>query len=438
MSPTSEAAHSLGGLVLRIPSAKEVVDGQRPQETTGRLTPARFLRDLGIRRSCPARVFTDRYWRDVRRAGGDPRALAVHGTFSRQAGDVYFITEDIARRSLSAEYDWFLRTLQNFRRVDGYPVEPRRVADLGGGTGIVSLHLAACHPNCQVAVYDHAPRQLQLGRKWAREQNLSNVRYVQASYEQLAKEPGTGDNDLVLFFRGLDLRIPAPGTCKAAESVDACPSPRPHADVQAAMTALARLVSPDGVGVIACAWSEWGLVHLFEAVRRAGLGVDWRFSRFRQVGEGGGPVLVEDYIFVRRGIPHLGQDSREDARAHVLSMQYHSGPVLLNQEQRESEVQRFRDGTVLLEAEGLDSADGIEQVRVVEKGGLLLLYASSAGGFRGGMQHSLAGIAPLLKQIQLYLDSWQDGDEAQFRRLRIHPRLRWFVDYCQQQPATSE
>src|SRR5262249_13628015 len=171
----------------------------------------------------------------------------------------YFVTEDIGKRFLSRDYRRLLGLLQSFDRIEGYPAGPRRVADLGGGTGVVGLYLAARRPASQVVVYDHSPRQLHLGRQWAQEQHLGHVGDVPAGYQQLAGEPEGGDNDLVVFFFGLNPNASGPG---------------PNEDEQAAMGALARLLSPGGVGVISVALTPERAGYLFEALRRAGLGVD--------------------------------------------------------------------------------------------------------------------------------------------------------------------
>jgi hypothetical protein len=100
------------------------------------------------------------------------------------------------------------------------------------------------------------------------------------------------------------------------------PGPGPSADEEAALAAIARLVSDGGVGVISVALTRERVNYLFEAIRRAGLGVDWRLTRLMwAVCEGKGTVL-DNYIFVRRGMPHLGTDSREDAQAHLRSAGY--------------------------------------------------------------------------------------------------------------------
>ena len=157
----------------------------RKAKQTDRLTPVRFLRRLGIRHMLSERA-AEAYHRNACLAGGDPFAIMKYGAFSPQADDYRYITEDTGKRYLSGEYGRLLGLLRSFDRLEGYPSRPQRVADLGGGTGVVALYLAARHPAARVVVYDHSPRPLSLGRKWAREQRLGNVAYVKANYPQLA------------------------------------------------------------------------------------------------------------------------------------------------------------------------------------------------------------------------------------------------------------
>src|SRR5271165_2148547 len=96
-----------------------------------RLTPEKFLRDLGIRRGSKEHVFTESFYDDVYRAGGNPWMLQLHGTLSPQAGEVFYVNDKIAMRTLSVEYDRFRRLLHRFDHSEGYPTRPGKIADLG-------------------------------------------------------------------------------------------------------------------------------------------------------------------------------------------------------------------------------------------------------------------------------------------------------------------
>jgi hypothetical protein len=265
----------------------------------GRLTPARFLNGLGLRRRSYEQVLTESYWRDVRRAGGDPRLLDAYGTYSPQAGDVFFATEAIARRTLSAEYGDLLAMLQYLDRMDGQLPRPGRVA-----------------------------------------------------------------------------------------------------------------------------------------VRRTGLGVDWRLSRCRAAERDGRWGITEDYVWVRPGMPHLGRDSREDALGFINSYRFGDQPDDLAPDRLAVEAERFRDGDQLLLAEGGNPGRGVNGLRLMQKDGLLLLQVGSNGKPVRDTLHSLSGVAALLGEVQQYLDVW--NVEGQVRRLKTHPRLKRFIASCQQRPLGEQ
>lgn len=395
------------------------------RDRTPRPAPAAFLRRLGIRRGNPTDVFTAAFWEEVRRAGGDPAKVARHGGYSPEAGNVYFCTERIAKRSLSAEYDFFLRTLGYMRRLGDSLPPPVRVADLGGGTGVIGMYLAAIHPGCEVTVYDHSPAQLTIGRGWASMQKLRGVLYELAEYGQLAAGSRPGDCDLVLFLRGLDMMLPAPTTGDVSLAIPDRPPPRPAADFQAPVTAIANQLAPTGVAVIGCAWSGWGLVTLFEAIRRAGLGVDWSRIRCRIRDVAGRKEMVDMYVVVRPSAPRLARSGRDEARAFLNSAQYTDGPRVLGRSELGPWLKWFRDADDLLRAEARSEYQGAESVRLAAAGGYLLLEGVRGGESVWGWVDTLAGIGQLLARVR------DIRAECGLRRLKVSPQLARFIRCCQ-------
>jgi len=382
---------------------------RKRKKTTSGLTPVSFLREMGIRRRSPEQVFTADYYREVRKAGGDPSLLERVGVFAPEVGEVNFRTEDLAKRFHSAEYKRLLGHLRSFEELEGYPANPRQIADLGGGTGIVSLYLATSFPSCKVTVYDHAPRQLKLGRKWARERRVSNIHFVHASYQQLAAQPAAEDKDLVIFFFGL--APTEPGTAPTEEQ-------------QAAMTVLSRQLSPTGVGVISSAHC---LLSVFEAIRHAGLGVDWPLTIARGTARDGAYFIEENYIFVRRGMPHLARDSTEDQNAHMSAVLFPKGPVACgpNLPARDKRFFQSAEGLLLLEG-----GSHFRRVRLLHQSGILLLEVTAKrAGEKRHYVGTLADVNYFLLAIAEPLAKWQSPDQLGFKRYRIHPRLKGFIDY---------
>jgi hypothetical protein len=348
-------------------------------------------------------------------------AIDKHGAFSPQAGDYRFVTEAVGRRFHSAEYRRLLRLLQGFDRIPGYPPKPQRVADLGGATGVIGLYLASHHPGCQVVVYDHAQRPLELGRKWARDLDLGNVEYVKASYRQLARNRGQGGNDLVLFFYGLDMYVPGAG---------------PNEDEQAAMGAVARFLAPNGVGVVDVTVTRERFPYVFEAIRRAGLGVDWRYTRCVGTRKGDAYGVDDVYIFVRRGMPHLGADSKMDALACAKSKDFPDGQGCCDGPLPEAWANHFRDAEELIVAEGLPAFPDVGRLRVLQRDVWLLLEITWRDGGQRYSLRTLTGIGDFLRAVH---DGWEQAEPVGFGRYEVHPRLQQFIAHCRQQPvAPSE
>lgn len=416
-----------------LPPLTSATDAMPPKQRNRdpRPAPAEFLRRLGIRRRSPAEVFTATFWQEVRRAGGDPDDVARYGGYSPQAGGVYFITERIAKRSLSTEYDFLLRTLGYLRRLGDRIPPPRRAADVGGGTGVVSMYLAASHPDCEVTVYDHSSTPTALGRRWAKAQALRRVRFEEETYGRLADKKGPGDNDLVLFLRGMDMRLPSPDTGATSLAVPDCPAQRPSSEVQTPVTAVANLLAPTGVGVIGCAWSGWGLVTLFEAVQLAGLGVDWSQIRCRVEKVEGGLDLVDALVVVRPGVPRLARCSHDEVRAFVDSARFPDGARVLRSDNLVAAVERFSGGEELLRADVQESHHGAEAVRLVTADGFLLLEGVAGGAAVWGLEDTLAGIKELLACVR------DIRDECGLRRLKVNPRLDCFIRCCQLQDVSA-
>ena len=87
--------------------------------------------------------------------------------------------------------------------------QPVDVIELGAGTGLFSVELAACHPELQYVALDVKADRLQKGACVAEARGLTNVRFVRARADQL--------NELV-----------APHSLKTIWSTFADPFPRRH------------------------------------------------------------------------------------------------------------------------------------------------------------------------------------------------------------------
>ena len=65
---------------------------------------------------------------------------------------------------------------------------PFRYADLGSGSGLTPLIVAATMPHAEVWAFDFNPNHIEAGRDVARRSGLTNIRFVEASFEDLARQ----------------------------------------------------------------------------------------------------------------------------------------------------------------------------------------------------------------------------------------------------------
>lgn len=392
------------------------------------IKPAEFLAEIGIQKSSHDRVSSPEYWKLIRDAGGNPQDLDTYGPFSPQAGNVFFCTEEVARRSLSGEYNWFLTFLRMLEDTLEKLPTPRRIADIGGGIGIPTLYLARLYPDCCFTVYDHAPRQLEIGRQWAKEYGIENVKFVETSYQELAEVDQHADNDVVLFMRGMNLRIPNPRTGDTALKVRDCRHirPKPSQLVEDVVQAMFRLMSPKGIGIVHIPWSGWGLINVFEACRNAGLCVDWTQCQTDFEVVDGTFQYCTDLLAVRRGMPDLGKDSYEDAQGFLSYRCFRGEGKPVDGEELESYYSDFADAELILSVEGISPDDGAQRVQLLQKEGVLLFVAFLEDDYWTGEVFSLTGIDDALELTQTYLDDWKNGGEI--KTIKIEDPLRSFID----------
>jgi SAM-dependent methyltransferase len=68
--------------------------------------------------------------------------------------------------------------------------QPFRYADLGCGNGFTALVVAATSPHAEVHAFDFNPTHIEFGRNLAERAGLTNIRFHEASFAQIAAMPG--------------------------------------------------------------------------------------------------------------------------------------------------------------------------------------------------------------------------------------------------------
>src|SRR5262249_38257862 len=135
-------------------------------------------------------------------------------------------------------------------------------------------------------------------------------------------------------------------------------------------------------------------------------------------------VMEESYLFVRRGMPHLGTDSRVDVQACVRSMEFERGPYIWEAQLPAHWANHFRGAEVLLVAEGLPALPAVGRLRLLHQGAWLLLEASMRGGGEHYFLQALARVGDVLRTVH---DGWEQGDPEGVGRYEVHPRLQAFI-----------
>ena len=107
--------------------------------------------------------------------------MTAPSAFDRHAGSY-----DDLRRRLVPPYDAFYGAAVGALRLIPRPGGPRRVLDLGAGTGLMARHVAAAYPDAELTLLDGAPAMLERARATLGDRHT----YVEADLTDPL--PGTG------------------------------------------------------------------------------------------------------------------------------------------------------------------------------------------------------------------------------------------------------
>jgi tRNA1(Val) A37 N6-methylase TrmN6 len=363
------------------------------QQRPSRSSVERFLRDLGLK------------------ARSQKQSVP---SWEKDAHEDAFRTEDRARAILSGEYERYSTAIHDYYDLNGFPQNPSVVADLGGGVGVVAMWLAQQLPSSEVRVFDRAKNPLAVGEKWAKARDISNIRFTQASYEELANAATTTDCDFVMLYHAL-------GTYEGGGEDDGAFLYREMpessawqvpAETAAAMKVMANMLKPDGVGVVTGTVSERGLRNLFEAARGTDLGVDWNYTVGEKVKDKEEFTLGRNYVFFRRGFPRIAQSAWEEGRAFLANAEWFGSAQQLHAGTLESYSHLFAQGRVLFSVTASYRSGGEERLRLLTSGGLAFLESTSTRGLRRGILHSLAAVMELYKYVSQRIISWQGAGDA--------------------------
>lgn len=348
--------------------------------------------------------------------------------FGPAAGDVFFANERVGRSTLSHNYERYLRDLKALVEFWKFPESPRRITDLGGGAGVVPMYLAHRHPAAQVVVYDWAEGPLAMGRRLAEARGINNIEFRKASYDDLAtgSVAGVDASDVVLLYYGLPLDAEYPLGVEPFldREVFENAGVSPGAQMRSAATAVARLLADDGIAVICGNWTPWGAATFFDALRQAGLGIDW--TRTFLEGDVRDNMFQPrvGYAFVRRDRPNLTMNSWEDAQAFFASGELKDSKAAYSIGASEAIASLFEGGRELMVTEAAWQTGGEERVRLVYRSGLVLLEHTSTMGVRRVCFNSVAAVRVMVERAMGVVAGWEQAGTAEVRRRELDPAFQ--------------
>lgn len=376
----------------------------RQSNKQDKVNPRNFLERLGIKPIKSEKKAESKWNRLIevcKENGLDTDRFADISVISPEANEYYFITEEIARNTLSSNYDRYVCHLKSFETLSGFPDNPARIADLGGGCGTVALWLAQKYPKAEVSVYDGSERSLIIGRKWAEDLGLSNIRFIKSLYENIAETSSIEENDLVIMFHGVDMRLEAPvlnGKFLLSDLYNPATGAS-NTDLQAVARAFNKLLKPNGVAVFAAGWTEWGLVTFFDEMRRVGINVDWRHTSIKTITKDCWNIAGDHYLFFRKSIPLITDSGLEDARGLIASCKPRQEQ--LTRESIESFSILFDGADILAQYVADRGSEGLERIRILKKGGLLFFEDIASTSDKRGF---ITGINPIIEVFNIFLN----------------------------------
>lgn len=359
-----------------------------------------FLSSLGLRPLSMA--WADNRWAEIQlQKGVDPDEKVSEDLpwETGEANPIYFETKEIAQLFMSTDYKRLLYHLDGFGRLNLFPQKPKKIVELGAAAGILSMFLAKQHPACEVIAYDMCPEPLEVGRQWAAELAIKNIRFEKASYEELVKKTPTLDCDLVFLYNALSLSFiqPASGIYFLNKDVfDAGHITYPQ-NIQHVANIFHNMLSPIGIGIIYGPYTDYGLMAMLDALNKAALSVDWD-RMVSQPGPHQTPIHKEDsYLVFGKSFPKLVESVWEEACAVLASLHYKNSVMEIPFSLCEAYSGLFETGKHLVHIEAASEQGVMDRFRLISHCGLLLMEFTTTGGHKNCFLQSLACVGDCIK-----------------------------------------
>jgi hypothetical protein len=163
------------------------------------MEPEQFLNRLGLK-DTPE----DDEWILTKLKDGGYDIYSLNGVADRLVNNALFYDKEIACHILGGNFKRLTASLAEFLfSLKKAPL--RNVADLGGGTGILSLYGSTIFPDVKFDVFDQSENPLKLGEIWATKLGIRNVTFNCLSFKEILNQSIDGLYDRVQFEYVLDL-----------------------------------------------------------------------------------------------------------------------------------------------------------------------------------------------------------------------------------------
>jgi len=320
----------------------------------------------------------------LHRLGIKPSRKAQHSEPSQESpggakpgGDVMgveminslFADEKTAIQTLSGNFDRLANSMDRIAKGPAFAKgKLNRIAELGGGSGILGMWFVT-NRLCEFCeIFDHAKNPLIIGEKWAGTLSLNGVRFSHKSYAELSSGDSQ-DFDFVVAEHAVSLSY-LPEYTESLEDSDVEPETPVFLRYKELAGAFSRLLQPTGVGLIGSGGpTPVALSLLCAALRERQLAIDWTMSSTEHGLQ----------LYIRPG-GVVVLDSTEDEALAILSDVVPSREVSAHESRSLEKI--FREGTKYFEV--YSEADHIiYRCSIFQLAGLACLFRKNSVGDEG-------------------------------------------------------
>ncbi len=381
---------------------------------TGQQTVA-FLTRLGLiyNDDVESKEYWQTCWQMIKNEGGNPEeTLATESPMSKAVVNMYFLTQEIACRFLAADIPRLYQVFEALEFIKPIPSSAKRIAEIGGGPGIVSLWLALQYPDKEFTVFDYAENAIKIGKQWAKKLGVKNINYFRRSYARLATEKTTEKYDFILGLSVLDLHIDQQGSIPHISLSDSlinndCSKTELISDFAKACSAL---LNTDGSLYFSQGgFNDFGLYSFFKALRDVNLDINWEKTMARGEGKGAAFSFKEIHIFATPDSSSVFNNALEDIQTFLYrgSVSTFDDKHILGYSDFETYLALLSDGTKLADIKVNRDKSSLERYTIYVKNGMLGFFSSNTSGSRSGFIYCAAAFASSCQRLKTVIDSYK-------------------------------